>query len=181
MPTRTRTKARQETLIASQMALVDAVARQIVRRLPPCFELADLRGAGYLGLIDAARKFQPSRGVPFRAYARQRIRGAILDSFRRRRYLDQTSDPIERVDACTTNAGLDEAVDQCQMSKLVCIAVAELPAREARVIRRYYGKQDTLGKIGRELGVGASRASQIHREALGHLRATLGVLGVRAA
>jgi RNA polymerase sigma factor FliA len=40
--------------------------------------LDDLKGFGREGLLDAARRYRPSQG-PFGAWARQRIRGAILD------------------------------------------------------------------------------------------------------
>jgi RNA polymerase sigma factor for flagellar operon FliA len=42
----------------------------------------DLRSFGREGLLDAARKFDVSRGVPFRAYANFRVRGAIIDGIR---------------------------------------------------------------------------------------------------
>ena len=45
-------------------------------------ELDDLVGYGMLGLLDAARKFDHSRGVMFKTYAEHRIRGAILDGLR---------------------------------------------------------------------------------------------------
>lgn len=43
----------------------------------------DLVSAGTVGLIDAVDRYQPERGVPFEAYAAQRIRGAVFDELRR--------------------------------------------------------------------------------------------------
>src|SRR5690606_27303369 len=37
---------------------------------------------GREGLLDAARRFDPTRGVPFRAYANFRVKGAIIDGVR---------------------------------------------------------------------------------------------------
>lgn len=48
----------------------------------PVVELDDLRSFGREGLLDAARKFDSERGVPFRAYANFRVRGAIIDGVR---------------------------------------------------------------------------------------------------
>jgi RNA polymerase sigma factor FliA len=45
-------------------------------------EVSDLIQAGVLGLIDAADRFDRSKGVRFSTYAELRIRGAILDSLR---------------------------------------------------------------------------------------------------
>ncbi len=43
----------------------------------------DLISFGVIGLIDACQKFDSSKNVPFEAYARIRIRGAILDGLRK--------------------------------------------------------------------------------------------------
>jgi RNA polymerase sigma factor FliA len=66
----------------SGLDLVDAIARRIAREVGPSAELADLVSYGREGLLDAARKFDPSRGVPFRGYASFRVRGAIIDGVR---------------------------------------------------------------------------------------------------
>jgi RNA polymerase sigma factor FliA len=65
-----------------QLELVDIVARQVARTLGSVVELDDLRSFGREGLLDAARKFDRERGVPFRAYANFRVRGAIIDGVR---------------------------------------------------------------------------------------------------
>jgi len=66
----------------AELELVDIVARQVARTLGCVVELDDLRSFGREGLLDAARKFDSARGVPFRAYANFRVRGAIFDGIR---------------------------------------------------------------------------------------------------
>ncbi len=66
----------------SALDLVDAVARRIARELGPSADLEELKSFGREGLLDAARKFDASRGVPFRGYASFRVRGAIIDGVR---------------------------------------------------------------------------------------------------
>jgi len=66
----------------SGLDLVEALARRIAREVGAHAELADLVSYGREGLLDAARKFDPARGVPFRGYASFRIRGAIIDGIR---------------------------------------------------------------------------------------------------
>ena len=68
---------------ADQLSLVDVIARQTIRALGRSVEYDDLVGYGREGLLEAARRYDPSRGVPFRAYANYRVRGAILDGVRR--------------------------------------------------------------------------------------------------
>lgn len=66
----------------SAIDLVDIIAKRILRELGPSLELEELRSFGQEGLLDATRRFDPSRGVPFRGYASFRVRGAILDGIR---------------------------------------------------------------------------------------------------
>jgi len=51
--------------------------------LPPGVTKDDLHAIGSMGLIDAAKKFDTSKGVQFKTYSVPRIRGAILDELRR--------------------------------------------------------------------------------------------------
>jgi RNA polymerase sigma factor for flagellar operon FliA len=66
----------------SQLELVELVVRQTAKAMGSFIELDDLRSFGREGLLDAARKFDGGRGVPFRAYANFRVRGAIIDGMR---------------------------------------------------------------------------------------------------
>ena len=59
---------------------VDGVAMRVAARTGA--DAGDLRGEGYVGLIDAVTKFDPSRGVRFGTYANLRIQGAMLDGLR---------------------------------------------------------------------------------------------------
>lgn len=74
--------AQQEALVTDCLPLVRRVALHVASRLPSKVELADLTQAGFLGLLDAARKFDADKGVRFWTYAELRIRGSILDSLR---------------------------------------------------------------------------------------------------
>lgn len=67
---------------SSALGLVDIIARQILRTLGGAAELEELLSYGREGLWDAARRFDESRGVPFRGYANYRVRGAIIDGVR---------------------------------------------------------------------------------------------------
>ncbi|HVU05553.1 MAG TPA: sigma-70 family RNA polymerase sigma factor [Polyangiaceae bacterium] len=64
------------------LELVDVLARKIRRTVGAAAALDDLLSFGREGLLDAARKYDPNRGVPFRAYATFRVRGAMVDGIR---------------------------------------------------------------------------------------------------
>ncbi|MDP9035031.1 MAG: sigma-70 family RNA polymerase sigma factor [Myxococcota bacterium] len=61
---------------------MDLIARQVGRRVASSITLDDLRSFGREGLLQAARTFDESRGVPFRRWANVRIRGAMIDGVR---------------------------------------------------------------------------------------------------
>lgn len=69
-------------LFETGLPLVDRIARRLARELGGRSPLDELLSFGREGLLDAARKFDVERGVPFRGYASIRIRGAIIDGVR---------------------------------------------------------------------------------------------------
>jgi RNA polymerase sigma factor for flagellar operon FliA len=72
----------RERLLLEHLPQVRYIARRIHDRLPAQVPLEDLIHAGVVGLIDAVEKFDPSKNVQLKSYAKFRIRGAILDSLR---------------------------------------------------------------------------------------------------
>ena len=73
----------RDNRILKYLPIVKSIANKISMRLPHHIHVEDLRSTGIIGLLDAIEKYDPSRGVPFEAYAEFRIRGAILDELRR--------------------------------------------------------------------------------------------------
>jgi RNA polymerase sigma factor for flagellar operon FliA len=69
-------------LIEQHLPLVNHVVLQVAVRFPRYVDRQELARAGALGLVEAARRYDESRGVPFDRFAARRIRGAILDSVR---------------------------------------------------------------------------------------------------
>jgi RNA polymerase sigma factor for flagellar operon FliA len=72
----------RDRLVTEHVGLVRSMAQRLAQRLPAQFELDDLVGVGVMGLMDAASRYRPSTGVPFEAFARRRVRGAMLDALR---------------------------------------------------------------------------------------------------
>jgi RNA polymerase sigma factor for flagellar operon FliA len=69
-------------LVQQYLPLVQHAVSSISARVPRHVAWDDLVSAGMLGLAEAARSYDPSRGVPFDGYASTRIRGALLDELR---------------------------------------------------------------------------------------------------
>jgi RNA polymerase sigma factor FliA len=73
---------KRDEVVLEHLPLVKAIAVRVHENLPVHVDLDDLVHAGVLGLFDAATKFDSEKNVAFQAYAKHRIKGAILDSLR---------------------------------------------------------------------------------------------------
>ena len=82
--------AQREKHILELYPVVQIIARQLARRLPSSVDLDELVSVGMLGLIDAVDRFEPSRGVPLKAYAEIRVKGAMLDLLRSNDWVPRT-------------------------------------------------------------------------------------------
>jgi RNA polymerase primary sigma factor len=224
----------QEQLARHNVRFVVSVAKKFQNRGVP---LMDLIGEGNLGLMTAARKFDPDRGVKFISYAvwwiRQAIQAAIARHGRPVRVpLNRTADLnrlgratvllTERLGRVPTTEELVEATgltrdavralgalhiealrldhpvreadDRGRMERFVPLtqegtdsvtmansrttdletALADLPPRDAKVLRLYFGIDDgrgrTLEEIGRMMGVTRERIRQLRDRALRQLK-----------
>lgn len=71
-----------EKQIIDNLHIVKIIASKLHSRIPFGIELDDLVHTGILGLIDAVKKYDPTKGTRFATYASLRIKGAILDEMR---------------------------------------------------------------------------------------------------
>jgi RNA polymerase sigma factor for flagellar operon FliA len=85
--------SRRDELILQHLPLVTAIALRVHDSLPVHVDVDDLVHAGVMGLFDAATKYETNKMVAFPAYAKHRIKGAILDSLRQ---LDCASRDLRR-------------------------------------------------------------------------------------
>jgi RNA polymerase sigma factor for flagellar operon FliA len=68
--------------IAELLPMVHRIVRQVVTYLRPPLSFEDMVSAGAVGLVKAARDFDPSHHAQFKTYAYIRIKGAVLDELR---------------------------------------------------------------------------------------------------
>jgi RNA polymerase sigma factor for flagellar operon FliA len=179
--------------ILDNMPLVKRLARMVAARVPSRVSLDDLVGAGMLGLVLAADRFDGVRGVPFETFARWRIHGALLDFLRgedpltreaRRRLRESQRSGTEGgepqfldVDAIADRLSLDtpqayDATDALARIRLRKI-VGALPENDRKLLELYYGEEQTLREVGAVLGVTESRICQRLSGILSRVRTSL--------
>ena len=117
--------AKRERLIAQHLPLAKALARRYARHEEP---LEDLVQVAALGLVAAARRFDPARGVPFGAFAAPTIEGEL------RRHLRDRSATIR--------------IPRRQQ------ATASLRWRASRVASERLGRQASVAEAAEAAGVG---------------------------
>ncbi len=220
---------RPEYALVDQYAeLVRRIASHLKARMPSSVQLDDLIQAGMVGLIEASRKYDPSRGASFETYAGIRIKGAMVDELRRgdwaprsvHRSARQIAEAINKVEAEKGGDATDreiatslsitieeyheaaqdaiscrlfsldeltgdetfqlegggspfEGVQKESFQEALTKEIEHLPERERLVLALYYDEDLNLKEIGEVLGVGESRVSQIHSQAMLRLRARM--------
>lgn len=72
-----------DQLVVKHAPLVKKIAHHLMARLPASVQVDDLIQAGMIGLLEAAKKYESSKGAAFETYAGIRIRGAMMDEVRK--------------------------------------------------------------------------------------------------
>ncbi|WP_027672711.1 RNA polymerase sigma factor FliA [Rheinheimera baltica] len=72
-----------QQMVERHAPLVKRIAYHLMARLPASVLVDDLIQSGMIGLIEAAKNFDGSKGASFETFAGIRIRGAMLDEMRR--------------------------------------------------------------------------------------------------
>lgn len=93
-----------EALVLAHLGLVKRVALHLKVRIPPFMELDELIQVGMIGLLEAARAYNPTKGIEFESFALSRVRGAILDEVRQLSYLPRSAVAFNKSENQATNA-----------------------------------------------------------------------------
>lgn len=91
-----------DALVERYHVLADQLTSMMLARVPRSVDRGDLRSAALFGLFQAAKAWEPDRGVTFEAFARHRIRGALLDELRNRDWASRRVRTFARACAVAT-------------------------------------------------------------------------------
>lgn len=192
-----------DDLIAEHFEYALVVARNMTPQTAGSQIFDDLNSAALLGLMKAARRWNPKLGT-FKTYLVHRVRGEVQDEMRRldyvhRRYLRTIGEEVPEsaisMEMVTTEDGatladllaadddvageVGDAIDRAALRAPMRRALAELRPRERFAVEARYGFVDgrdwKLHEIGDHLGVTESRASQLVSGAETKLRASLAI------
>lgn len=163
------TDADRERLILDNLSLAWWCIHRYFRRLPgatPDTE-DDLLQEARIGLIEAARTFDPDRGTRFATHAVWRIRGRVQNAVRKWKTTPVPHSPADPVfDSLTDDyPSALEMLIAAEEDAILTDALDCLPAREAHVLRERWLHGRTLDEVSADLGVCKERVRQIQRQA----------------
>ncbi len=92
----------KSAMVVQYLPMIHHVAKKISSHLPSHIEYDDLVSNGVIGLLDAAKKYDPDRNNKFKTYAEFRVRGSILDALRSQDWIPRSiRDKAKRIDKVT--------------------------------------------------------------------------------
>jgi RNA polymerase sigma factor for flagellar operon FliA len=80
----------RDELIMSHLPLVKYLVGRVSSKLPSHLDQQDLMSVAVIGLITAAERFDPARGIQFKTFAEKRVMGSIMDELRAQDWLPRT-------------------------------------------------------------------------------------------
>ena len=176
----------RDQLVIEHVGLVKAMASRLASRLPSQVELSDLVSVGMIGLIDAASRFKPSLGVPFSAFARRRIHGAMLDSLRALDWAPRAMRKLRRdVDSALANlrCSLGREPEAADMAQALGVSETEyermldtLKSSERAIICQHAVDEDGRTALDLAIEPSESQHDRLEREEL--RRVLAGAIGI---
>lgn len=153
----------------SALDIVDRIANQTLRSLGPNIEKDELLAFGREGLLDAARRFEEARKVPFRAYATYRVRGAIYDGIRQSARLSRkTHEKLSALEAARqTSEGAANTgfLSLAESDATVEAAFDEQLASLATAVSLRFAAETARGDEGKELVATEPNAEEAYANA----------------
>jgi len=154
--------------------LVETIAKKYYKRYKygGLIELNDLIGMGFLGLIDAATRFDQSKKVDFKAYASYRVRGEILDQAKDFLWPRKGVTTVNMEASKLEIMALQDEKARSELLKKELLKIIEgiiarnLNNQEKRVIDLKYRGELKTTQIAKLLKVSPGRICQIEKKAL---------------
>lgn len=128
-----------DTIVEEHMHLVHHVVRDVSRRLPTHVDTDDLISAGYIGLVQAAKSYDKSTGVPFARWASRRIKGAVIDELRAMDWASRQLRTKQKTISATEAelaTQLGRHPEHAEVADRIGISVEELNAQRIQLNRR---------------------------------------------
>lgn len=167
-----------QTLVEQYIPLANKLAYQKKRSLPNFVDVEELKSAAYMGLCEAASRYNPDFGVAFSTFAYPRVFGAIHDYLREMGW-GKRSEPIQvlSLDSSTSDdkestlGGTIEAKAEHDSDEFFEVIALSLDEQADKVLRSYFIDEHSMKEVGEQFGVSEGRISQLIKQYKERIRA----------
>ncbi len=157
-----------QNLVVKYVPLANKLAYQKKKTLPRFVDVEDLKSAAYLGLVEAASRFDPRKGVAFSTFAYPRIFGAIHDYLREQGWIrkgDLTpvislDCSIKDKDGCYLKDTI-ESKNENDTEECFEVISVNLDDYSKNILRYYFIEDYSMKEVGDKIGLSESRVSQL--------------------
>jgi RNA polymerase sigma factor (sigma-70 family) len=149
-----------QNLVEQYIPLANKLAFQRKKTLPRHVDIEDLRSAAYLGLVEAASRFDKTLKVAFVTYAYYRIVGAIGDFLRQEHFVMRSLDDTVEEDGVP----LKDLIPDHRTSnhgEFFDIVSESFGERAADILKGYFFGHRSMRELAEEHGITEGRISQL--------------------
>lgn len=148
-----------QELVLKHLSLAEKIAKSQFKRTPPQVSYDELQSAAYMGLVDAASRYDGKRD--FEVYASPRIFGEIKDYLRSLKWdrnINTLSSIPEGFDVAAEPEpeSFDEVLDDVTGSRVSPLA--------KNILRMYYGERLPISQIAEKANLSDARISQLIKQ-----------------
>ncbi|MEA3020448.1 MAG: polymerase sigma factor FliA [Actinomycetota bacterium] len=136
-----------DDLVQRYRPLAEQLTSMLLARVPRSVDRGDLQSAAMFGLFQAAKAWEPERGVTFEQFARHRIRGALLDELRGRDWASRRVRSFARSAASASDelsAVLGRRPTDIEVAARMGVTVTAIEANERDLQRASLRPSDVL-------------------------------------
>lgn len=169
-----------QQLVEQYVPLANKLAFRKKKSLPRFVDVEDLKSAAYLGLVEAASRFNPDLGVSFSTFAYPRINGAILDYLRDLGWLKRGESfhilsldtPAADGENCFLSDTVKAKVERDNGEEMLEVVSFDMDEQAKKVLRFYFIDEMSMKEVGEKFGVSEGRVSQLIKQYKNRIRDT---------
>jgi RNA polymerase sigma factor (sigma-70 family) len=160
-----------QQLVEQYVPLANKLAYQKKRVLPKFIDIEELKSAAYLGLVEAASRFDQGLGIAFSTFAYPRIFGAIHDYLREQGWMKRGDNskmlsldvPSSDGEDCMLRDLVESKPDGDVEECFEAITI-KLDHQAKQVLRCYFIDEYSMKEVGEKFDVSESRISQLIKQ-----------------
>lgn len=155
----------KQNLVVAHLAFAENIAKSYFKKTPPQVQLDELISAAYMGLTDAARRYDNKND--FKIFSSFRIIGEIKDYLRSLKWGKNTNTLASipegyEIASEQEPENFDDVLDDLTKNRVTPLA--------KQILRMYYGERLPISVIAKKLKFSDARISQLLNQNLNTIR-----------